>query len=270
MAKTRARQRKLKSELKKPKKRGPTSTADVRKTKMMDSVIGVEPINFLEEEGDGEPEQSVRAYIDLFQAALSLKFSQQAIKRQEEIRKDFDYFLQANRKCSASVLQVRRVWKGKVDKVGSLSYGVFLVRFETIEARDEILNGGYVFFNNRPVVMKAWDPEVNFKKEDIRLVPILIQLPDLELKYWDERSIFKIVGQLGTPLQVDTMTEERNNLNYPCVLIEVAIQQDFPECIPFEVEHGFDVFAFITYEWKPIIYNHCQGLGHPTAYYKKK
>uniref|UniRef100_A0A803QNL0 Reverse transcriptase domain-containing protein n=1 Tax=Cannabis sativa TaxID=3483 RepID=A0A803QNL0_CANSA len=205
-------------------KRGATSTTDVGKTKAMDSVIGIEPIDFSEEEGEGELEQVVSSKVDtsmtnLFQSPLSPRSSQQTIKRPEEINKDFEFFLQANRQCSVGLQQgtpitppilqssnvvrnldtsfknsviegcIRRVLKGKVDKVGTLSYGVFLVRFDTIETTDKILNCGYVFFSNPPVMMKAWDLDVNFKKEDIRSVPILIQLPDLDLKYWEDSKI---------------------------------------------------------------------------------
>ncbi|KAM6548600.1 hypothetical protein CsatB_020276 [Cannabis sativa] len=84
MAKTRARQGKLKSELKKPSKRGPTSTADVCKTRTKDSIIGVKPIEFSNAENDGDKEQNMEQNtqdVDLFQAPISLRSSLQAIKR---------------------------------------------------------------------------------------------------------------------------------------------------------------------------------------------
>uniref|UniRef100_A0A803PBP0 Uncharacterized protein n=1 Tax=Cannabis sativa TaxID=3483 RepID=A0A803PBP0_CANSA len=108
---------KLRSELKKPRKRGPTSTTDVRKTKSIDAFIGAEPIEFSEEENDGEKEQdnesnSVeknsglgQSSADMFQAPLSPKSSLQEIIRQEEVCRDFDYFLQANCKCYNNVQQ---------------------------------------------------------------------------------------------------------------------------------------------------------------------
>uniref|UniRef100_A0A803PRM4 DUF4283 domain-containing protein n=1 Tax=Cannabis sativa TaxID=3483 RepID=A0A803PRM4_CANSA len=213
--------------------------------KTLDSIIGVEPIVFSKEEGDDNTEK-VRANRSCAASVVQGNPITPPILRSEDIEDEVHYWsssivcyvLGYNPPLSVIDGFIRRVWKGKVDKVGSLSYGVFLVQFDTVEIRDEILNGGYVFFNNRPVVMKAWDPKVNFKKEDIRSVPIWIQLPDLELNYWGEKSLFKIVGQLGTPLQVDAMTKERNKLSYPRVLIEVAIQQEFPDRILFEDEHG--------------------------------
>uniref|UniRef100_A0A803Q0G9 DUF4283 domain-containing protein n=1 Tax=Cannabis sativa TaxID=3483 RepID=A0A803Q0G9_CANSA len=106
---------------------------------------------------------------------------------------------------------VNMIWKDKVDRVKMLSYGIFIIRFSSMEYRDKILNGGYIFFNMRPIIMKPWDPNVNFKKEDVQCVPIWIQLEDLELKYWSQRSLLKIVGQLGKPLMVDSVTKEMEN-----------------------------------------------------------
>ncbi|KAM6551072.1 hypothetical protein CsatB_000880 [Cannabis sativa] len=108
MAKIRARQGKQQMEAKKPKKRGPTSTADARKTKSMDAVLGIEPINFSEDEGEGEKgvrSTQIASMADLFKPPLSPRSSLQAIQKQEEISRDFEYFLSANRDCAASIQQ---------------------------------------------------------------------------------------------------------------------------------------------------------------------
>ncbi|XP_060960884.1 uncharacterized protein LOC133031410 [Cannabis sativa] len=233
MAKTRSKmQGKLQSTVKsnaKKKKKGPSSSIDIRKTKSMDKVLGIEPIDFSDEEEDcANPPLNV---IDGF---------------------------------------VRRLWKDKIDKVGMLSYGIFLIRFHDVVDRDVVLNGGYIFFNKRPVIMKAWDPNVDFKKEDVSRVPVWITMDDLELKYWGEKSLFKIVGQIGEPLMVDAVTKERDKLSYPRVLIEVSIHQEFPDTIYFENEFGNTVPAKVNYEWKPILCKNCKGMGHETIDCRKR
>ncbi|KAF4373759.1 hypothetical protein G4B88_009333 [Cannabis sativa] len=87
----------------------------------------------------------------------------------------------------------KRIWKDKVDKVRMLAYSIFNIRFNSIDDRDSVLNGSYIFFNRRPVIMKSWDPNTNFKKKDVKVIPIWIQLEDLDLKYWRQKSLFKIV-----------------------------------------------------------------------------
>uniref|UniRef100_A0A803PZA6 Uncharacterized protein n=1 Tax=Cannabis sativa TaxID=3483 RepID=A0A803PZA6_CANSA len=101
MAKTRAKiqgkQNSMAKNTRKMKKKGPTSTADVRKTKQIEEVLEVEPMVFLEDEDDIQE--------DLFRPPLSPRSSLHQIKLREEIQADFDYFLSTNRRCAASIAQ---------------------------------------------------------------------------------------------------------------------------------------------------------------------
>ncbi|XP_062114416.1 uncharacterized protein LOC133825501 [Humulus lupulus] len=157
---------------------------------------------------------------------------------------------------------VRRLWKDQVDKVGILSSGIFIIQFLSMEMRNRILDGGYLFFGRKPLIMKPWNPVDDFSKEDIDSVPIWVQLGGLDLKYWGERSLFKIVGQIGKPIQVDSITRNRDRLAYPRILIEVTMKQEFPSRISFRNELDQEVDIFVEYEWKPTICTNCSGLGH--------
>uniref|UniRef100_A0A803Q6V5 DUF4283 domain-containing protein n=1 Tax=Cannabis sativa TaxID=3483 RepID=A0A803Q6V5_CANSA len=309
MVKTRSMmQGKLKTTVKK-NKRGPDSSVDAKKTKSMDEVFGVEPMEFSDEEED----QLTNALMlnsnlhDCFQEPLSPRFSLNVILKHEEVKRDVNFFLEVNMDCSkevskgihntpavlhsGSVVRIlsvsfensnkqsqikitlddikeeisfwnsslvcyilganpplnvldgvaRQLLKDKIDKVGFLSFGIFLIRFHDVEDRDSVLNGGYIFFNKRPVIMKAWDPNVDFKKEDVIRVPVWVTMDDLELKYCGEKSLLKIIGQVGEPIMVDAVTKERDKLSYPRVLIEVSIHQEFPHTIYFENEYGSNV-----------------------------
>ncbi|XP_060961774.1 uncharacterized protein LOC133031984 [Cannabis sativa] len=175
------------------------------------------------------------------------------------------YVLGANPPLEVLEGFARRDWKEKVDRVGLISYGIFIIRFASVEKRDNVLNGGYTFFNKRPVIMKAWNPDTDFQKEDIRKVPIWIQLENLELKYCGQNTLFKLVGQIGDPILVDEITKQRQKLIFPRVLIEVSMKQALPETIEFEDEYGGVAIVGIKYEWKPTICKNCNGLGHNTT-----
>uniref|UniRef100_A0A803P5S5 DUF4283 domain-containing protein n=1 Tax=Cannabis sativa TaxID=3483 RepID=A0A803P5S5_CANSA len=298
MVKTRGRGRGKGNSTKLVKKKGPNSVSDVRKTKSMDAVLGVAPIEF----SDAEDEDSIDGSIGippglLEPEALSPKSSLRSIMQQEDIRKDFAHFMEASEQCSAKLSQgmatnppilrsvivvrnlfsnsgcnkvkitnddiqeevdfwkpsivcyvlganpplavfegfVRRMWTDKVERVGLLSYGIYIIRFYSVESRDDVLRGD-----------------------------------DLELKYWGERSLFKIIGQIGKPVMVDEATKNREKLSFPRVLIEVSIKQDLPEMIEFEDENGCNTSVTISYEWKPVICAHYEGLGHLTAECRRK
>uniref|UniRef100_A0A803PCI4 DUF4283 domain-containing protein n=1 Tax=Cannabis sativa TaxID=3483 RepID=A0A803PCI4_CANSA len=292
----------MKSNAKK-KKKGPSSSIDVKKTKSMDEVLGVEPIDFSDEEEEQSLEDqranpSTRCSEEVARGVqitppvlrsgnvvrnLSTSFDNTKASSQVKITLDdiheevnfwnlslVCYILGANPPLTVLDGFVRRLWKDKIDKVGLLSYGIFFIRFYEVADRDSVLNGGHIFFNKRPVIMKAWDPNVDFKKEDVSRVLVWITMDDLELKYWGENSLFKIIGQVGAPIMVDAVIKERDKLSYPRVLIEVSIHQDFPHTIYFENEFGNTVPAKVTYEWKSILCKNCKGMGHETADCRKR
>lgn len=111
---------------------------------------------------------------------------------------------------------------------------------------------------------------MNIQKNEICQVPIWIQLVNLDLKYWGERALFKIIGQIGKPLQVDSFTRDRSRLAYPRIMVEVALDQNLVEEIRFMDENDDINIVGVKYEWKPVICAHCKGIGHEAKECKKK
>lgn len=62
-------------------------------------------------------------------------------------------------------------------KLQQLGKGLFLVRFSTHENCDEVVNGGHIFFDSKPLIVKKWDPDMELQKEDIHAVPIWTKFP---------------------------------------------------------------------------------------------
>uniref|UniRef100_A0A803PZ57 Uncharacterized protein n=1 Tax=Cannabis sativa TaxID=3483 RepID=A0A803PZ57_CANSA len=101
MAKTRSKNHgKLASTSKnqKPvKKRGPSSSGDVKKTKSMDAILRIEPIDFTDVEDDKhEPD------FEQLQA-LSPRSLLRELQRQDDIRSDFAHFLEAKHSRSRDI-----------------------------------------------------------------------------------------------------------------------------------------------------------------------
>ncbi|KAM3304324.1 hypothetical protein P3S67_015356 [Capsicum chacoense] len=87
--------------------------------------------------------------------------------------------------------------------------GIFLVRFTSEEGKDEVLYGEIYHFDNKPLIVKEWVPEMDFSKEELYSVPIWVKLPGLEFKYWSAKSLSKIDNLIGKPLMVDKNTEQQ-------------------------------------------------------------
>lgn len=60
----------------------------------------------------------------------------------------------------------------------------------------------------------------------------------LGFKYWGEKSLYKIVSQLGIRTKRDEATKKRDKIQYARVLIEVKLNQTFPDSVCFLDEHG--------------------------------
>lgn len=59
---------------------------------------------------------------------------------------------------------IRRIWKHyHVDKVVMVKKGMFIMRFATMDYRDQML-GDTFFFYSKPVIMKAWTPHIDIHK----------------------------------------------------------------------------------------------------------
>lgn len=165
---------------------------------------------------------------------------------------------------------VKRIWKDEVDKVGMIAHGIFLIRFRNEESRDRAFNGGFIFFDKKPFIMQIWNSIDKFTQRKVDLVPTWIQLKGLDIKYWGQRSLFKIVEQIGKPIQMDEHTARRNKLMYPRLMVEVSMNQQFPRVISFVNELDETVILDVHYEWLPITCSICFGMGHEASVCRKK
>ena len=109
---------------------------------------------------------------------------------------------------------------------------------------------------------------MDVEKEELKSIRIWIQLK-VGFKYWGEKSLCKIVDQIGKPLQRDDAIRKRDKVQYARVLVEVQLSQDFRDHVHFVNEHGVRTQVDVHYEWKPIECQVCHLLGHDTVNCKK-
>ncbi|KAL2923996.1 hypothetical protein RDABS01_015487 [Bienertia sinuspersici] len=156
----------------------------------------------------------------------------------------------------------RRVWREHgVDKVITIKRGMFLVRFNSMENRDKVMNMDRLFFDSKPVVLKPWHLDIDVTQDEIKRIPIWVHM-ELNFKYWGAKCLEKIVKPVGTLIKVDNVTAQRKKLHYARCMIEVDINQKFPMAVQFLNEKNEITNVPITYEWKPEICSKCKRMGH--------
>lgn len=134
---------------------------------------------------------------------------------------------------------IQRMWgKHGINKTVMHINGVMLVRFDTVVGQNEVIQGGMLHFDNKPLIVKAWSSEIEFTRDELYSVPIWIKLPGLDFKYWSQKGLSKIGSLIGKPLMVDSNTEKKTGLNYAKLLVEVEMNASLPDSMTFRNEKG--------------------------------
>ncbi|KAH0672196.1 hypothetical protein KY284_023283 [Solanum tuberosum] len=147
---------------------------------------------------------------------------------------------------------------------------MILVRFETVVGKDEAIQDGIYHFDNKPFIVKAWNPDMKLTRDELYTVPILIRFPRLVIKYWSPQTLSKIGSLVGKPMMVDNNTEKKNGLNFARLLVEVEMDTKLPELVVFKNEKGQVVEQKVMYDWKPTLCTHCHKYGHVVDICRKK
>ncbi|CAI9115523.1 OLC1v1016438C1 [Oldenlandia corymbosa var. corymbosa] len=91
-----------------------------------------------------------------------------------------------------------------VDKVILSPSGLFIVRFSSLHARDEVLNSNAYHLGSKPIVVKPC----------------------------------KLASTLGVPVLTDEATASREGVQFARIMVEMEIQNQVPDKIRFEDENG--------------------------------
>lgn len=68
---------------------------------------------------------------------------------------------------------IKKLWaKHGINKISMLKNGVILVRFDSTIAKQEVLNVWICHFDNKPFIVKAWSPYLEFTRQKLLNVPI--------------------------------------------------------------------------------------------------
>ncbi|XP_057250156.1 uncharacterized protein LOC104890269 [Beta vulgaris subsp. vulgaris] len=253
------------------KTRGPASDSQAKKTRSIEEEMGIEALEFGGFEVEGQAVQSsgnrlpiLQQFNEVIDDEIEIEIDKNQPKIQiglDDIQEEVDYWnsaiiyhvLGANPPTMVMEGFVRRIWRNLgVDKVGMVEKGIFIVRFNSMENRDKVVNGRYPFFDGKPVMIKAWYQDMDFKRGE------------------GQRCLTKIVSKVGKYLKVDNATLKREKLQLAKVLVEVDITQSCPDEIIFENEKKKDTRVHVTCDWKPTYCKDCMFFGHDVHTCRKR
>lgn len=147
-----------------------------------------------------------------------------------------------------------------VNNVCLLKRGVYIVELQAMEARIRVLEAGPWYFDFKPLIVKAWTPEVSLEREGLASVPIWVKLPGLKLHLWSTQSLSKIASLIGRPQYM--MKAKRSRLAYARVCVEIDIGCKLPEVVSVMEPDGAIVEQVVEYERVPMQCKVCSKFGH--------
>ncbi|KAJ8423454.1 hypothetical protein Cgig2_012911 [Carnegiea gigantea] len=99
-----------------------------------------------------------------------------------------------------------------------------------------------------------------WSKFEINIVVLVRKEP--VIKYWGLDSLSKLGSMLGVLIKTDRVTKEKTALSYAHMLIEMKLNETFPEYSDFINDWDVVMRQSVKYEWKPIKCDYYQMLGH--------
>ncbi|KAJ8419812.1 hypothetical protein Cgig2_000653 [Carnegiea gigantea] len=126
------------------------------------------------------------------------------------------------------------------------------------------------YFDAKPFLVKGWNPQMDLHTKCIKSLPIWVQLPELDIRFWGSGSLSKLGSIIRIPLKTDKCTNEKTMLKYARLLIDIFLEGPFPDYIDFFDEEEVLITQKVIYEWKPIKCTHCHMFGHEAIDCKKR
>ncbi|KAG5599650.1 hypothetical protein H5410_031020 [Solanum commersonii] len=114
--------------------------------------------------------------------------------------------------------------------------------FANEKERDRVLCSGPHCLLRRPIIMKPWDQDFNFKEEILTTIPLWINL--------------------GKPLYADECTTQTSRISFARILVEMDITRILPNVIKIQDPKRRVLEQQVRYEWKLIFCQKCLQVGH--------
>ncbi|XVF79070.1 hypothetical protein PTKIN_Ptkin14bG0189800 [Pterospermum kingtungense] len=157
---------------------------------------------------------------------------------------------------------IKQLW-GRIGEVTIRSAGLNLivVQLSTVEARDQILEGGPWHFHNQPLIVRKWEPGISSLEFNLSRLPVWVQLSNLPLELFTQRGIGCVASVLGRPLYMDRITAQRERLAFARVCVEIEVTKEIPKKIEVLLR-GRIVEVMVSVPWLPLKCSKCNIFGH--------
>ena len=118
---------------------------------------------------------------------------------------------------------------------------------------------------NRHLVLKHWQPNMQFSKDDLAKLLIWVKLQNVPLEYWITKGLSYIASAIGIPIHADLTILMFKRLNYATICIEIDASKMLITEFDLLCPNGMLIAILVEYGWLP---SKCSGynvIGHTLA-----
>lgn len=158
--------------------------------------------------------------------------------------------------------KLQQLWKNIGPwKLTPLGKGYFEFYFSSNDDMRSVWSKGTQ--NLKPGLLRLfeWSKDFSARTQRQTHAQVWIRLHELPQEYWMDRTLREIASAVGTPLLIDSATQNRVFGHYARVLVDMDLSKTiFNEVMVERTSYSF--LIDITYERLPAFCTHCRNIGH--------
>ena len=158
---------------------------------------------------------------------------------------------------------IKALWgkDGDVD-LRPAGHNLFIIQFQNSEMRNRVLESGLWHIQNKPLIVRKWEPGMRTLDFNMAKLPLWIQLSNIPLELFTQRGIGYIASALGNSLYMDRITANKQRVAYAKVCIEVEACKEVPRNVEVVLKDGTVISVFVEVPWMPAKCSQCGIFGH--------
>ncbi|XP_039059352.1 uncharacterized protein LOC120203059 [Hibiscus syriacus] len=168
----------------------------------------------------------------------------------------------APRFASLQRIIVSILGKSSQVKVSLAGPNLYVFSFTDANLRDWVLDNGPWHIQNKPLVLRRWEPGLQRLNFDLALMPIWVQLYNILLELYTQKGLSYIDSALGNPLFMDSITASRERLEFAKLCVEIDVGSVLPDVIHVMLKDGTFVEIEVHVPWMPQSCATCKVFGH--------
>ncbi|PPD90049.1 hypothetical protein GOBAR_DD12986 [Gossypium barbadense] len=136
-------------------------------------------------------------------------------------------------------------------------------KFEaTREARDWVLDHGPWHIQNKPVIVRKWEPGKKRLDFDLHKLPVWVHLSHIPLELYIGIGVSYVARAIGVPLYMYTITVGQSRLAYAKVCVEIDANQINPRTIDIVLKDDSTGTVWVEVPWMPHRCSKCSIFGY--------